>query len=129
MSAAATLAAKATATAPSRPTAGIWRFIGPSLVRQYVGSADSQGDVLQPDDRSWVLAESNLWPHFAGGRAGQRGERGVEAAAQLRALPLFSVTAARTRAFSASSSILSPSWKSMARLVFPSRLELKRRDG
>src|SRR5882724_12347658 len=41
----------------------------------------------------------------------------------------FSVTAARIRAFNASSSIFSPSWKSMARLVLPSRLELKRPDG
>src|SRR5262245_46692785 len=32
-------------------------------------------------------------------------------------------------AFNAFSSILSPSWKSMARLVLPSRLELKRPDG
>src|SRR5262245_19235464 len=32
-------------------------------------------------------------------------------------------------AFNAFSSILSPSWISMARLVLPSRLELKRRDG
>src|SRR5438552_1243967 len=32
-------------------------------------------------------------------------------------------------AFNASSSILSPSWKSMARLVLPSRLELKRPEG
>src|SRR6476620_791396 len=32
-------------------------------------------------------------------------------------------------AFNALSSILSPSWKSMARLVLPSRLELKRPDG
>jgi len=42
---------------------------------------------------------------------------------------LFSATAARMSAFSASSSILSPSWKSMARLVLPSRLELKRPEG
>src|SRR5438045_4005410 len=48
---------------------------------------------------------------------------------QLWALDLFRVTAARTRVFNASSSICSPSWKSMARLVFPSRLELKRPDG
>src|SRR5205085_10498260 len=41
----------------------------------------------------------------------------------------FRVTAARTRVFNASSSISSPSWKSMARLVFPSRLELKRPEG
>ena len=47
----------------------------------------------------------------------------------LCALDLFSVTAARMRALSASSSIVSPSRKSMARLVLPSRLELKRRDG
>src|SRR5437667_2864802 len=32
-------------------------------------------------------------------------------------------------AFNAFSSILSPSWKSMARLVLPSRLELKRSEG
>ena len=32
-------------------------------------------------------------------------------------------------AFNAFSSILSPSWKSMARLVLPSRLELKRPAG
>src|SRR5712691_10637471 len=32
-------------------------------------------------------------------------------------------------AFNASSSILSPSWKSMARRVLPSRLELKRPEG
>src|SRR2546428_4376555 len=41
----------------------------------------------------------------------------------------FSITAARIRVFNASSSIFSPSWKSMARLVLPSRLELKRPDG
>src|SRR5215510_834026 len=45
------------------------------------------------------------------------------------ALDAFSVTAARIRAFNASSSIFSPSWKSMARLVFPSRLELKMPEG
>jgi hypothetical protein len=44
-------------------------------------------------------------------------------------LDLFKVTAARMRAFSALSFIFSPSWKSMARLVFPSRLELKRPAG
>ena len=48
---------------------------------------------------------------------------------QLRALDSFRVTAARTRAFNAFSSISSPSWKSIARLVFPSRLELKRPEG
>src|SRR3954467_9452652 len=42
---------------------------------------------------------------------------------------LFSFTAARIRAFNAFSSIFSPSRKSMARLVFPSRLELKSPDG
>src|SRR5438128_10450033 len=48
---------------------------------------------------------------------------------QPRARDVFSVTAARIRAFNASSSIFSPSWTSMARLVLPSRLELKRPDG
>jgi hypothetical protein len=47
----------------------------------------------------------------------------------LWALDLFRVTAARTRVFNACSSIFWPSWKSMARRVFPSRLELKRRAG
>ena len=38
----------------------------------------------------------------------------------------LSATAARMRAFKAASSIVSPSWMSMARLTFPSRLELNR---
>ena len=48
---------------------------------------------------------------------------------QLWAVDLFRVTAARTSVLNASSSIFSPSWKSMARLVFPSRLALKRPEG
>src|SRR5258706_10650617 len=47
------------------------------------------------------------------------------AAAQDARTETFSATAARMSAFNAFSSILSPSWKSMARLVLPSRLELK----
>jgi hypothetical protein len=46
-----------------------------------------------------------------------------------REFALFTATAARTRAFNAFASIVSPCRKSMARRVFPSRLELKRRDG
>ncbi len=42
---------------------------------------------------------------------------------------VFSATAARISAFSASSSISSPSWRSMARLVLPWRLALKRPEG
>src|SRR5213080_2766772 len=42
---------------------------------------------------------------------------------------VFRATAVRMSAFNAFSSILSPSWKSMARLVLPSRLELKRPEG
>src|SRR6202030_4254620 len=42
---------------------------------------------------------------------------------------VFRATAARMSAFNALSSILSPSWKSIARLVLPSRLELKRPEG
>src|ERR1019366_1437323 len=42
---------------------------------------------------------------------------------------VFSATAALMSAFNAFSSILSPLWKSMARLVLPSRLELKRPKG
>src|SRR6266850_2874162 len=45
-------------------------------------------------------------------------------------LPLrLSATAARMRSFNAASSTLSPSWMSMARLTFPSRLELNRPEG
>src|SRR5215470_12579331 len=42
---------------------------------------------------------------------------------------MFSATATRMSAFNAFSSILSPSWISMARLVLPSRLELKSPEG
>src|SRR5262250_2466428 len=42
---------------------------------------------------------------------------------------VFNATAARMSALSAFSLTLSPSWKSMARRVLPSRLELKRPDG
>src|SRR5258708_35522658 len=41
----------------------------------------------------------------------------------------LSATAARMRSFKADSSTLSPSWMSMARLTFPSRLELNRPVG
>src|ERR1700730_17998200 len=45
-------------------------------------------------------------------------------------LPLrLSATAARMRSFKAASSTFSPSWMSMARLTFPSRLELNRPEG
>ena len=45
------------------------------------------------------------------------------------ALDWFRATAARISALNAVSLIFSPSWKSMARRVFPSRLELKRPEG
>src|SRR4029077_21166992 len=48
---------------------------------------------------------------------------------RLAVLDVFSATAARMSDFNAFSSILSLSWKSMARLVLPSRLELKRPEG
>jgi hypothetical protein len=48
---------------------------------------------------------------------------------QPRLFTLFSATAARMSAFNAVSSIVSPSWKSMARRVLPSRLALNRRAG
>src|SRR3984893_3149698 len=45
-------------------------------------------------------------------------------------LPLrLSATAARMRSFKAASLTFSPSWMSMARLTFPSRLELNRPAG
>src|SRR4051812_35697691 len=48
----------------------------------------------------------------------------LQAITYLRALDKFRSTAARIKPFNAASSILSPSWKSIARLTFPSRLEL-----
>lgn len=45
---------------------------------------------------------------------------------QRRPADMFKATAARIRAFRDFSCTLLPSWKSIARLVFPSRLELKR---
>src|SRR5262249_12602091 len=42
---------------------------------------------------------------------------------------VFSATASRMSAFSARVSIFSPSWMSMARRTFPSRLELNRWEG
>ena len=44
-------------------------------------------------------------------------------------MEVFSATASRKSAFSAFPSISSSSWKSIARLVLPSRLELKRPEG
>jgi hypothetical protein len=44
-------------------------------------------------------------------------------------LDVFNATAARMSVFRASSSSLSPSRKSIARRVLPSRLELKRPEG
>jgi len=54
---------------------------------------------------------------------------GKRARNQPAARDRFSATAARTSDFSAFSSIRSPSRKSMARRVLPSRLALNRRDG
>ena len=48
---------------------------------------------------------------------------------ELHAASAFSFTAERIRAFNAFSSIFSPSWKSIDRLVLPWRLELKRPEG
>src|SRR5262249_23571192 len=84
-----------------------------------------------------VMPEARLLPHAprGGGLHGIRSGHppGPGAAPllppPLLALAFFQVTAARTRVFKARSFIFSPSWKSMARLVFPSRLELKSPEG
>src|SRR4029453_5875535 len=62
-------------------------------------------------------------------RTGPRGPVHEAPQAFFGLFELFSATAARMSAFNAFASILSPSWKSMARLVLPSRLELKRPEG
>src|SRR5579883_1165357 len=64
--------------------------------------------------------------------AGPRGQR-VRLPAARRGFALFlarfSATAAEISSFKAASLIFSPSWISMARRTFPSRLELKRPEG
>src|SRR5688572_28417905 len=71
----------------------------------------------------WRKRERTDAPQSLFGRFGERPGRAVAGA------DVFSATAARISAWSAFSSISSSSWKSMARLVLPWRLELKRPDG
>src|SRR5262249_60629922 len=83
------------------------------------------------------MPEARLLSHARRGgglhgiRSGHRPGRGAARLLSplLSALDLFKVTAARTRVFQARSFIFSPSWKWMARLVFPSRLEVMSPDG
>jgi hypothetical protein len=70
----------------------------------------------------WVTQLFKL-PHAESAR------RAVPEQDHFLALDLFRATAARTRVFNASSFIVSPSRKSIARRVLPSRLELKRLEG
>src|SRR5689334_5855111 len=93
----------------------------------------------RPPGRPVPASAGNLrvWLELASGSASRRGnERHRRRRDHKRHRPreragfdVFKVTAARMRVLSASSSISSPSWKSMARRVFPSRLELNRREG
>src|SRR5207244_12760280 len=62
-------------------------------------------------------------------RGGDRLVEDVDAQAECCLLFRFSATASRMRFFSAPSSSLSFSLMSMARLTFPSRLELNRPEG
>src|SRR5439155_25469646 len=85
--------------------------------------------------RSGVLASGTRqiagkfpWASRLQARFGLFGERPGPAPAAART-GVLSATAARTSAFNAFSSILSPSWKSMARRLLPSRLALKRPEG
>ncbi len=87
------------------PVANHWTLVTP------VADAD-----LSEEDR--LIAGNTATPNPLSGDAGQR-----------LALEVFRVTAARRSVFNAFSLILSPSRKSMARLVFPSRLELNRPEG
>src|SRR5262249_29505953 len=76
----------------------------------------------------WGLECSHLSAHRT--RATASETRVIGAAHEGPQRPdVLSATAARMSALSAFSSILSPSWKSMARRVLPSRLELNRPDG
>jgi hypothetical protein len=63
-------------------------------------------------------------------RRSERSPRGlVRSSTPVAGYDAFSSAAERTRALKASSSVPSPSWKSIARLMLPSRLELKRPAG
>src|SRR5262249_20420372 len=95
----------------NRPERQRDRFPGGHMGRReaFLGRYNSS---LPPIERaSELFLQREAWPY------------------QPRVVDLFRVTAARTRVFNASSSIVSPSWKSIARRVLPSRLELKRRAG
>ena len=69
-----------------------------------------------------TVREGNIDTHCVPDEWGTK----VSAPPPSQPLDTFSATAARMSAFRASPSTWSPSWKSMARLWFPSRLALKR---
>ena len=69
--------------------------------------------------RSWLMARA----YTGRGRCAGAGE------IQRRFFAVFSAMAARISALNAVSSMRSPSWRSMARRVFPSRLALNSPDG
>ena len=96
-----------------------------------VGASFYWFDHLDEDHRFAFTADDKGERHLARSRGTRFPKTMSEVAGvdYLRALDSFRVTAARTRVLSASPSIVSPSWKSIARLVFPSRLELKRPEG
>ena len=108
------------------------------------------GDRPQPTCRVWMIAtmepgmiglmepretasneasESRSSNRFHEAPQGRFGFFREPAGRALARTDVFSTTAARMSAFNAFSLILSPSCISMARLVLPSRLELKRREG
>ena len=89
---------------------------------------------IHPSERM-LVAQHNLPVDVRGGDAVRTLPAGLsvfrigDRTDQPRAVDSFRATAARTSAFNAAPLILSPSWKSMARRVLPSRLALKRCAG
>src|SRR5215210_8051704 len=71
----------------------------------------------------------NYRPNMPQTPAAYRNERPLFPGSCYRADDRFRAAAARMIVLNAFSSILSPSWRSMARRVLPSRLELNRPDG
>lgn len=88
-------------------------------IGNFAGSPNKSFDMCRGSGGPMRSANWNAAVGFA--------ERGSERTSQ--ALEMFKATAARIRDVKAFSLTLSPSRKSMARLVPPSRLELKRPSG
>src|SRR5215467_2281928 len=115
------------------PFVAVWRRPRPSVARlhrdllvRYVRPGREDGD-LGADDVESRLTLARFEDQWSGGHGltliGDFAGFDLDLAGRLR------TSACRTSALKADASTSSPSWMSMARRTFPSRLELKRRVG